>query len=113
MVGAWLSSSTSEEGQTQRPSAKTQSASHRAPWNKGEMVDAKPPLRTMNVWSIRTNLQVAGRIRDLAMFNLAIDSKSGGCDVVSLWVDNVAPQGMGSIVHPFVRRKPDIASRSN
>jgi hypothetical protein len=44
------------------------------------------------VWSIRTKRQVEGRIRDLAMFNLAIDSKLRGCDIVSLKVEDVAPQ---------------------
>jgi integrase len=88
----------------QEPSAKTQSEARRTPWNKGKMVGAKPPLRTKNVWSIRTNLQVAGRIRDLAMFNLAIDSKLRGCDVVSLRVDDVAPQGM-ALDRASVRQK--------
>ena len=48
------------------------------------MIGSKPPLRIKNVWSIRTKLQVDGRLRDLAMFNLAIDSKLRGCDVVTL-----------------------------
>ena len=39
----------------------------RIPWNKGKLTGPKPPLRTKNVWSIRTKLQVEGRIRDLAM----------------------------------------------
>jgi hypothetical protein len=47
----------------------------RVPWNKGKLTGAKPPLRTKHVWSIRTKLQIEGRARDLAMFNLAIDSK--------------------------------------
>ena len=47
----------------------------KAPWNKGKMIGSKPPLRIKNVWSIRTKLQVDRRLRDLAMFNLAIDSK--------------------------------------
>jgi hypothetical protein len=46
----------------------------RVPWNKGKLIGAKPPLWAKHVWSIRTKLQVEGRIRDLAMFNLAIDS---------------------------------------
>jgi hypothetical protein len=54
----------------------------RGPWNKGKLVGAKPPLRPKHVWSIRTKLQIADRKRDLAMFNLAIDSKLRGCDVV-------------------------------
>jgi integrase len=63
----------------------------RVPWNKGKLIGAKPPLRPKHVWSIRTKLQVEGRTRDLAMFNLAIDSKLRGCDVVALKVDDVAP----------------------
>lgn len=52
----------------------------RVPWNKGKLTGAKPPLRPKHVWSIRTKLQIEGRARDLAMFNLAIDSKLRGCD---------------------------------
>ena len=63
------------------------------PWNKGKIVGANPPLRPKHVWSIRTMLQVEGRIRDLALFNLAIDSKLRGCDVVALKVDDIAPSG--------------------
>ena len=65
----------------------------RPPWNKGKLVGAKPPLRPSHVWSIRTKLQMGGRIRDLALFNLAIDSKLRGCDVVAVRVDDVAPNG--------------------
>jgi integrase len=65
----------------------------RPPWNKGKLIGAKPPLRPSHVWSIRTKLQMAGRKRDLALFNLAIDSKLRGCDVVALRVDDVAPSG--------------------
>src|SRR2546428_12705266 len=72
-------------------------ASKRTPWNKGKLIGAKPPLRPKHDWSIRTKLQVEGRTRDLAMFNLAIDSKLRGCDVVSLKVEDVAPRGMPSI----------------
>jgi integrase len=63
------------------------------PWNKGKPVGAKPPLRPSHVWSIRTKLQIEGRKRDLALFNLAIDSKLRGCDVVAVRVDDVAPSG--------------------
>jgi integrase len=65
----------------------------RTPWNKGKLVGAKPPLRPKHVWSIRTKLQVDGRLRDLAMFNLAIDSKLRGCDVVALRLEDIAPSG--------------------
>jgi integrase len=63
------------------------------PWNKGKLIGAKPPLRANHVWSIRTKLQLEGRNRDLALFNLAIDSKLRGCDVVAVRVDDVAPNG--------------------
>jgi integrase len=63
------------------------------PWIKGKLIGAKPPLRPKHVWSIRTKLQVDGRRRDLAMFNLAIDSKLRGCDVVALRVEDIAPHG--------------------
>jgi hypothetical protein len=61
--------------------------------NKGKLLGSKPPLQTKHVWAIRTKLQVEHRLRDLAMFNLAIDSKLRGCDLVSLKVEDVAPHG--------------------
>jgi integrase len=66
---------------------------HHSPWKKGKLVGAKPPLRPSHVWSSRTKLQVEGRTRDLALFNLAIDSKLRGYDVVAIRVDDVAPNG--------------------
>jgi len=63
------------------------------PWNKGKLTGAKPPLRPKHVWSIRTKLQIEGRARDLALFNLAIDSKLRGCDVVAILVEDVAAGG--------------------
>jgi integrase len=65
----------------------------RVPWNKGKLTGAKPPLRPKQVWSIRTKLQIEGRARDLAMFNMAIDSKLRGCDVVAIRVEDVAAGG--------------------
>jgi integrase len=65
----------------------------RVPWNKEKLTGAKPPLRPKHVWSIRTKLQIEGRARDLAMFNLAIDSKLRGCDVVTIRVEDVAAGG--------------------
>ena len=76
----------------------------RQPWNKGKFVGAKPPLRPKHVWSIRAKLQMSGRTRDLAMFNLAIDSKLRGCDVVSLKVEDVAPHGH-AVERATVRQK--------
>ena len=77
----------------QDPAQASPPAQHREPWNKGKLIGAKPPLRSKHVWSIRTKLQVEGQTRDLAMFNLAIDSKLRGCDVVALKVEDVAPSG--------------------
>jgi len=76
----------------------------RPPWNKGKLTGAKPPLRPKHVWSIRTKLQVDGRTRDLAMFNLAIDSKLRGCDVVALRIEDVAPSGY-AVDRATVRQK--------
>ena len=60
-----------------------------APWNKGRLIGQKRPLKPKEVWAIRVRLQLEGRKRDLALFNLAIDSKLRGCDLVSLRVDDV------------------------
>jgi integrase len=65
----------------------------RTPWNKGKLIGAKPPLRPKHVWAIRARLMIEGRTRALAMFNLAIDSKLRGCDVVALKVEDIAPNG--------------------
>jgi integrase len=60
------------------------------PWNKGKLIGQKPPLSLKEIWGIRIRLQTAGRVRDLALFNLAIDSKLRGCDLVGLRVRDVA-----------------------
>src|ERR1700686_2319692 len=65
----------------------------RIPWNKGKLVGPRPPLRQKHVWAIRTRLQLEPQVRDLALFNLAIDSKLRGCDLVAVRVDDVAPNG--------------------
>src|SRR5262245_5074905 len=65
----------------------------RKQWNKDKLIGPKPPLRPSHVWAIRTKLQIERRTRDLALFNLAIDSKLRGCDVVAVRVDDVAPNG--------------------
>ncbi len=81
-----------------------QATTKRIPWNKGKVTGAKPPLRPKHVWSIRTKLQMADRKRDLALFNLAIDSKLRGCDVVALKVEDIAPHGY-AIERATVRQK--------
>ena len=64
-------------------------ASRRQPWNKNKLVGQKPPLKLKEIWAIRVRLQLGKRTRDLAMFNLAIDSKLRGCDLVSLRVRDI------------------------
>lgn len=61
-----------------------ESTHHWEPWNKGKLVGQKPPLKPKDIWAIRIQLQNAHQVRDLAMFNLAIDSKLRGCDLVNL-----------------------------
>jgi integrase len=59
------------------------------PWNKGRVTGQKPPLKPREVWAIRVRLQISDRVRDLALFNLAIDSKLRGCDLTHLRVEDV------------------------
>ncbi len=56
----------------------------RPAWNKGRLIGQKRPLLPKQVWAIRARLELAGYLRDLALFNLAIDSKLRGCDLVRL-----------------------------
>lgn len=65
-------------------------ASKREPWNKGKLVGQKAPLRLKDIWAIRIRLQLGERIRELAMFNLAVDSKLRSCDLVKLRVRDIA-----------------------
>jgi integrase len=60
------------------------------PWNKGRLVGQKAPLKLKEIWAIRIRPQLAGKVRDLALFNHAIDSKLRGCDLVSLRVCDIA-----------------------
>jgi hypothetical protein len=85
----------------QHPSSDTDSVAAKVPWNKGKMIGAKPPLQTRHVWSIRTKLRMDGKKRDLALFNLAIDSKLRGCDV-DVRVRPCISQGFGCM--PCKRR---------
>lgn len=62
----------------------------REPWNKGKLVGQKSPLRLKEIWAVRIRLQIANRVRDLALFDLAIDSKLRACDLVRLRVRDVA-----------------------
>ena len=62
----------------------------RAPWNKGKLVGQKPALKLKEIWAIRVRLQIFNRMRDLALFNLAIDSKLRSCDLVKIRVRDIS-----------------------
>lgn len=68
----------------------TITTSSQQPWNKGKLVGQKAPLRLKDIWAIRVRLQIAEETRDLALFNLAIDSKLRACDLTKLRVRDVA-----------------------
>ena len=59
------------------------------PWNKGKLTGQKPPLKLKEIWAIRIRLQLSKQVRDLALFNLAIDSKLRSCDLVKIRVRDV------------------------
>lgn len=59
------------------------------PWNKGKLVGQKAPLKPPEVWAIRVRLQLAGKMRDLALFNLGVDSKLRGCDLLRIRVSDL------------------------
>ena len=63
------------------------------PWNRGKLVGQKAPLKPQEVWAIRVRLEISEKRRDLALFNLAVDSKLRGCDLVSLRVADVRTGG--------------------
>ena len=75
-----------QDKQPERPASSTRSAT---PWNKGAYVGPKPPLKPKQVWSICLHLQREARVRDLALFDLAIDSKLRGCDLVQLRISQL------------------------
>src|SRR4249920_2975629 len=74
------------------------------PWNKGKLLGQKPPLKLKEIWGIRIRLQLDHRIRELALFNLAIDSKLRGCDLVGLRVHDVV-QGSHVAARALVMQK--------
>jgi Phage integrase family len=88
MLTGLSASETTMNDSTPPPAPGAQRAS-----KKGKLTGPKPPLRPGHVWCIRARLQLERRTRDLVLFNLAIDSKLRGCDLVALRVDDVAPNG--------------------
>jgi integrase len=62
-----------------------------SPWNAGRVIGPKAPLKPKHIWAIRQQLKTTRRVRDLAMFNCALDAKLRACDLVKLTVSDVAP----------------------
>lgn len=73
------------------------------PWNKGRLIGQKAPLKLKDIWAIRIRLQLSHKVRDLALFNLAIDSKLRACDLVKLRVSDVSHGGQmaSRAIHKF------------
>jgi integrase len=74
-------------------------------WNRGQITGQKPPLKRNETWAIRVHLQIQGRIRDLALFNLAIDSKLRACDLIRLRVRDVIQAGQVASRATVLQRK--------
>ncbi|VTU21406.1 site-specific tyrosine recombinase XerC [Variovorax sp. PBL-H6] len=74
----------------------------RAPWNKDKLVGQKRPFKLKEIWAVRTRLQLSCRTRDLALFNLGIDSKLRACDLVKLRVRDVGTRQYARIVDSWV-----------
>jgi integrase len=77
----------------------------KTPWNKGRLIGQKRPLRPREVWAFRVRLQLEQRRRDLALFNLAIDSKLRGCNLVRLRVSDVCVGGRVQDRATIIQRK--------
>lgn len=71
----------------------SEAISNHIPWNKGKLIGQRPPLKQQEVWSIRIRLQLAKETRELAMFNLAIDSKLRSCDLLKLKLRDISNCG--------------------
>ena len=87
------------------------SQADRVPWNKGKLVGQKAPLKLKDIWAIRIRLQLSLRNRDLALFNLGIDSKLRGCDLVQLRVRDVASGGRVAARASTVQQKTGLPVR--
>ena len=72
--------------------ATTTTAGRAIPWNKGKLLGQKPPLKLKEIWAIRIRLQLDHQVRELALFNLAIDSKLRGCDLVGASRSRCVPE---------------------
>ena len=71
------------------------------PWNKNRIIGQKKPLQISHIWGIRIRLELEGKARDLALFNLALDSKLRGCDLVKLKVSDISRLDREARLRPF------------
>ena len=78
---------------------------HPTPWNKGKLSGQKRAFKLQEIWAIRIRLQLRERTRDLALFNLAIDSKLRGCDLIALTLADIAQGGRVQSRALVVQRK--------
>ncbi|MNV41213.1 hypothetical protein D3C71_1328420 [compost metagenome] len=89
--------------------ASTANAAHREPWNKGKIVGPKAPFKLKEIWATRVRFQMEGRVRELALFNLGIDSKLRGRDLVSPKVRDIchgAQMATRSVVMQHKTKRP-------
>ena len=86
----------------------TVNTTSKKPWNKGKLVGQKMPFKLKEIWAIRVRLQIAGRRRDLALFNLAIDSKLRGCDLVKIRISDVFNAGVVASRAMVVQQKTGL-----
>lgn len=77
----------------------------REPWNKGKLLGQKAPLKPKDIWAIRIRLQLKERVRDLALFNMAFDSKLRSCDLVTLKVRDISHGGQIANCAMVMQRK--------
>lgn len=81
---------------------------NQSPWNQGKLIGQKLPLKLKEIYAIRIRLEMTDRVRDLALFNLAIDSKLRSCDLIALKVKDIANGSMVSSRAMIIQKKTKI-----
>ena len=85
----------------------------RGAWNAGKNVGTKRPLTQKQIWAIRFHLDREGRLRDKALFDLAIDSKLRGCDLVKIKIGDVVAGRTFAVAPLSFSKRPTVRSNSN
>jgi hypothetical protein len=83
------------------------------PWNHRRLIGPKPPFKPKHVWGTRQQLKTTGRVRDLALFNCAIDAKLRGCGLVKPRICDVAPGGSLRARATIIQQKTGQSVRSH